>query len=61
MKVAFLAQYYKAIIAVGGTLAIVGEAFADGIVSTTEIGVIATSAAAAIGVFAKANKKPPVV
>lgn len=61
IKLAFLAQYSKTLVAAASTLAIIGETVSDGIVSQTEAGAIATSAIATFGVWRARNKPKPVV
>jgi hypothetical protein len=52
------AEVRKAQIAVGGVCAALGVVLADGQVSITEVGVLATAVATAVGVFWTPNAKP---
>lgn len=49
--------YSKTFAALGVLLATVGEVLADGAVSATEVGLVATAAAGVVAVFAVRNKK----
>lgn len=50
------AEVRKAAVAAAGVFAALGVVLADGQVSITEVGVVATAVAAAVGVFAVPNK-----
>ena len=52
------AEVRKAAVAVGGVCAALGVVLADGQVSITEVGVVATAVATAVGVFWAPNAKP---
>jgi len=54
----FASEYAKGIIAVGGALVVTGTALLDGVVSDTEMGLVATAWATAVGVIAKRNAQP---
>lgn len=50
------AKYSKAIVAVGGVVAVAVQIVADGVVDANEVGLFATAVAVAAGVYRVKNK-----
>lgn len=53
-----MSNYRKLVVALAGVLSVVGQALADAQLDASEVGVIASAVAVAIGVFYAKNESP---